>query len=925
MNQPLTSCPTARASDTPAAACRRPVATAAALLTALFLPFAAGPARGATWTVDQLGTGDFTTITAGVAAAAAGDTVRVIGEDLSGLPLYYIEELDLDEAIVLLSVNRAGAIDTPKAVVHSSLFTTDPSMSVNADCEIRNFAISNSDTVAVGLRLAWPQSGGGALIRANASFVDCDFVRCTAENGGGAAVLQGEPIFAGCRFEQCVADSTTGSGQGGAVDCSSAFGGAVSMTFTDCTFAANVGRLGGAIETMRDCTIQGCTFTGNVSGTGSGGAIFASSILSSPILDVSGSEFSGNSAQWGGAVYSDSPGPVAVVADFTNCRFLDNHAVNPIGGGGGVFTDGGISTFNGCSFTSNSGHFGGALDNFNFSSVTASACTLSTNTGLTSGGAASNVLATCAFTDCVFTGNTASTVGGAVNNFISSMTFTTCSFAGNSASAQGGAVYSDSANDYDSHFVDCTFDANTATAGGAYYGEGDQPYVVGGLFHANVAGQGGAIYLRDAAPAVARHGAGGVRAERRGPGGGLAGPGSPSRRDRPVRENRNGRGVGVVISGADFVDNEAATAAGGAIFVRNSSLLLSGCGFQGNTANAARGGAISARVGTDCELDRCTFSGNAADEAGAVDVVGSTARLLLCSFENNTAVTDNAALRATNSSSLAVLNTRFHANVVSGGSPGASPYGGAAIGLTGGSTSEIINCTITSNDFLNASSGSDGGGGIHMDGGSHAVTNTILWGNTDVALAGTEGEQLLATGGATPAVNHTIVENWSGGLGGTANSGSDPLLTGNGHLTTGSAAIDAGDDAAVTWSEDLDGLARMVGTVDLGVYEWGGLPSDAPIVATPTVFAVHGATPNPFRTETSIRYDLPSPASVKLEVLDVQGRRIRLLETDELPAGAHVTSWDGRDAGGRRVVAGVYFYRLEAGERRTAGKVVRLQ
>jgi len=35
--------------------------------------------------------------------------------------------------------------------------------------------------------------------------------------------------------------------------------------------------------------------------------------------------------------------------------------------------------------------------------------------------------------------------------------------------------------------------------------------------------------------------------------------------------------------------------------------------------------------------------------------------------------------------------------------------------------------------------------------------------------------------------------------------------------------------------------------------------------------------------------------------------------------------WDGRDLGGQRVAAGVYFYRLVAGEQKTTKKMTVLQ
>lgn len=73
--------------------------------------------------------------------------------------------------------------------------------------------------------------------------------------------------------------------------------------------------------------------------------------------------------------------------------------------------------------------------------------------------------------------------------------------------------------------------------------------------------------------------------------------------------------------------------------------------------------------------------------------------------------------------------------------------------------------------------------------------------------------------------------------------------------------------------------------------------------------------PNPARTAAQLRFFVPPSAKggrARLDVLDLQGRRIRSLETDPLPAeGAErVVSWNLRDDAGRRVPGGVYFVRL---------------
>ncbi len=84
--------------------------------------------------------------------------------------------------------------------------------------------------------------------------------------------------------------------------------------------------------------------------------------------------------------------------------------------------------------------------------------------------------------------------------------------------------------------------------------------------------------------------------------------------------------------------------------------------------------------------------------------------------------------------------------------------------------------------------------------------------------------------------------------------------------------------------------------------------------------AFAGGAPNPFRagSTTSLRFTLPRAGDAKLEVFDLAGRRVAVVLDRRLPAGPVEATWDGADASGRQVAAGVYFYRLSAlGERIT--------
>jgi len=93
--------------------------------------------------------------------------------------------------------------------------------------------------------------------------------------------------------------------------------------------------------------------------------------------------------------------------------------------------------------------------------------------------------------------------------------------------------------------------------------------------------------------------------------------------------------------------------------------------------------------------------------------------------------------------------------------------------------------------------------------------------------------------------------------------------------------------------------------------------------ALPRAFALLGATPNPSTGTTRIRFDLPKPSDVRIDLFDVTGRLVRtLLDERELPAGTWEAAWDGRGRNGAPTAAGIYFYRMRAARFREARKLV---
>jgi len=82
------------------------------------------------------------------------------------------------------------------------------------------------------------------------------------------------------------------------------------------------------------------------------------------------------------------------------------------------------------------------------------------------------------------------------------------------------------------------------------------------------------------------------------------------------------------------------------------------------------------------------------------------------------------------------------------------------------------------------------------------------------------------------------------------------------------------------------------------------------------------AFPNPFNPTTTIAFDLPVAAQVRLRVYDVRGRHVATLADGRHEAGAQRVGWDGTGAAGVRAPSGVYFAVLEIGSTRLRHKLV---
>jgi flagellar hook assembly protein FlgD len=82
---------------------------------------------------------------------------------------------------------------------------------------------------------------------------------------------------------------------------------------------------------------------------------------------------------------------------------------------------------------------------------------------------------------------------------------------------------------------------------------------------------------------------------------------------------------------------------------------------------------------------------------------------------------------------------------------------------------------------------------------------------------------------------------------------------------------------------------------------------------------------NPSNGSVSFSFTMAKQGPASIRVYDVAGRLVKTLVSGTAEGGPHDIIWNATDDGGRRVDAGVYFYRIDAGSWRSQRKVVFLE
>ena len=499
---------------------------------------------------------------------------------------------------------------------------------------------------------------GGAITTSGALIAGDDVNTLTVsgstfkENGGlygaGIFVWGSDFTVSDCVFDKNAAfgkgNMTPNNNNGAAIEVTDT-NKAIAGTITGSNFTNNKAQYGGAVDICEgNIKITDSEFVNN-SADVEGGAIDISTVNGDPEVSISGSKFINNSASYGGAIVN--------VKDLTvrNTEFVNNTPdaiFNYVGFGGNL--DLGIENF---------------TDLQNAIGLVTGTLTLNQNVVMTDDEAANFVNGVIINKNIRIDGKghtiDAKNLGRIfkINNWCD-VTLTNVTLT-NGNTTVGGAIYNFGNLDlvhvnfvnntakyggaimnyaYGLVLDDSTFTNNTAKIGGAIYNSEDCFVVDNSTFTNNTAKIGGAIY---------------------------------------------NYGIGFVVGNSTFVNNSAADGAG-AILNGGRGFVVGNSTFANNTATS-KGGAIY-NYGIGFVVGNSTFANNTAEDAGAVYNEGDNSVVGNSTFVNNTATSIGGAI--INNGKLVVDNSAFEDNA-------ANYYGGAIFNWD---DLQVTNSAFDGNDIL---------------------------------------------------------------------------------------------------------------------------------------------------------------------------------------------------------------------------------
>ena len=303
--------------------------------------------------------------------------------------------------------------------------------------------------------------------------------------------------------------------------------------------------------------------------------------------------------------------------------------------------------------------------------------------------------------------------------------------------------------------------------------------------------------------------------------------------------------------------------------------------------SAAAGGGISIWRVSGPTLSNLIIQENTSEKyGGGLMIFTAVASVTDVTVSGNNCYTDDSFGGGIiiNNSEVALTNVSVTDNTASFG-------GGMSVG---NSDVTLTHVTISGNTATTS-----GGGFLSTPFSNNTLTNSIIWNNSP--------ESIYAF--ATTTISYSDIQ---GGWGGEGNIDADPLFCNP-------------DSSDFTLAENSPCVGTGESGVNMGAFGVGceALSTDKDVI--PLKYLLHQNYPNPFNPVTTLRYDLPEDALVNITIYDMMGRQISTLVSSLQSTGYKSIQWNGTNDAGQPVSAGVYLYKIQAGDYSQTKKMVLLK
>ncbi|MBD3237532.1 MAG: hypothetical protein GF330_12570 [Candidatus Eisenbacteria bacterium] len=320
-------------------------------------------------------------------------------------------------------------------------------------------------------------------------------------------------------------------------------------------------------------------------------------------------------------------------------------------------------------------------------------------------------------------------------------------------------------------------------------------------------------------------------------------------------------------------------AVGGGLLLEESSPRFEQCVFRGNVADGG-GGGLHGSDGSSPVFLECLFVDNHAQTGGAGYFAGDSApEFLDCTFVRNSAAVRGGGLAAFDCDPL------------------------------------IRGCT-----FSECAGGSEGGAICFWLGTITIERSIIAFGTCGPSIfIGVDGHAQLSCCDIFGNVGGDWIEPFADQLGSNGNLSADPLF-----CPGAAETLYLREDSPCAPFTPPNADCDLIGAWPIGCLLAGSDEGFDPREA----LQIRPLGPNPACGAARLRFIVPARWENEwgtLRICDASGRTLRGLDQGPWPAGVHEVAWDGCDARGRRMPAGVYYCRLRLGAQHRTATILRIR